>query len=666
MGRPRNAGRQSPSSWSLSPSALARTTATSRQSDDDVRRLSIGQVLRETYDDIFVRTDQWPRSAFVASLRGYLQENALELEQAVLTTREEAEQRTTCGPEVYGVMVPVIVREVLNTVRIRFSSLGQGGGDDDIEATRPRYLPIALIRDRGHFGDQQQQRPTTDAAGIDMGRDRQRQLVKTWCGFHPLACIFDESSDFSIDADEDMRSSTNRPGPSVHPAARTLMLAEALMLEEGKQEKEQAHQLLEQSHRLFDAGLTYGDERDLPACQAAVLLAWHHLTHISARRGIAYFALACQLLPRHNSASPAVAATVSLLEAILSTITVWAFSQLDRSTSHMFLRDSRLQTAQHLTSKSQGPWWCTSQVAALASLVFERHPETKSALPSTTKGSSLADVCASLYEQLSSSSSTSSSSKETEEASAHRGDVFHAAVGCARTFTMLCLIFPRSSPPQPGFGRRAIEASEGFVAVIKALEDERRSPRRASNHLVFSRLPHHTARPAEEASPLMNMTQDEAAMLAIIVTMHLKVCLSSLDIIGLDDGGDFYADSSLASRLLSVATSLASIAHSPWLSSDNEEINTVRCGLDEAVARLSSLSISSTQSSHSDAASTLASLDVEEFVPAWPLMAPSFLETYAFQALDTGEKQDTTTVEWLKPLWGSIMAAPGYEEEEPQ
>ena len=133
MGRPRNAGRHSPSSSSLSPSSLARTATTSRLSDDDVRRLSVGQVLRETYDDIFVRTDQWPRSAFVASLRGYLQENALELEQAVLTTREEAEQRTACGPEVYGVMVPVIVREVLNTVRIRFSSLGQGGdGADDI------------------------------------------------------------------------------------------------------------------------------------------------------------------------------------------------------------------------------------------------------------------------------------------------------------------------------------------------------------------------------------------------------------------------------------------------------------------------------------------------------------------------------------------------------
>lgn len=726
MGRPRNADKQGSST---------RRSSTIDSGNGFTTRRCLGDILQETYNDMFIYTDQWPRSAFAASLRGYLQDHALELENVKVDDEKEPEHSTTCGPEVYSLMVPILTREVLSTIRSQFSGLSkfQNNLSDDSEsvqqdeATRPRFLPIALIRDRGEPNMQKWRENRQRPAMENLDRDTQRQILKHWMGFHPLACLFDEGDDFYLDltAVQSEPSSDNR----VHPAARALILSEGLLTAAHESNddlhRRQAEWMLDQSHQLFAVGTTNADgfgkedeERDLAACKAAALLAWHHLAHLRARRGMAYFAVACQLLSRHGRASASsnsyndedfgnnrAASKHKLLESILFSITVWAFSQLDRSTSQVIAQNRELHLSSVASSYKpivptghtfmQATWGCTIHVASLGSFVLERHPQTKSALPTMSSNDrSITDVCTALYDQLASSNPGSSKGTAQEHTANNlAGDVFYAAASCAKTFIMLCLLFPRSSPLQPEVGKHATEVMERFVAIIKALEEARKSPSRraqgASKHPVLSKLAHHVDRPKKEStavSPLMNMTQEEAGMLGVVVTIHLSACLSSIERLALASD----SDEKLMSKLLALTTNLSQLSHSPWLSSDNEEINEIRAGLDEAQSRLASRSRassilqhfplpSSSSSPTSDAASTLASLDMDQFVPDWspPSMfsqatTPSFFGMYNIQEATTfeirGEKgQDDTlssTIEWLQPLWGAYNQ--GWDLQQPE
>lgn len=295
------------------------------------RRLA--DVLAGIYDEIFLA--QVPLNAFSAAFKSYMTESAPYLCYGA----EEMKEQTPCTPLVYYALFPLLVKEVLETCKHHYSSLGHAQ-----PRRGPSYLAVALARDKStHFLSEQ-----VADMHIDMDDAKFLGLAQTWTAVHPLSPYIGVSQ--ALEA-----GSLNR-------ALRSVIASEALVMT--KTAGAGSELFLGQAHKCFgEARLPHAGDKGvlMLACQVSMLLAWNHIAATRAKNGVAFLALACQLMAQLQGDTAVEVDTLAQdrLAGLSSLLTVWAFSQLDRSSGFQ-------------VHNRAGP--LLSSVAQMCSLLLSNHP----------------------------------------------------------------------------------------------------------------------------------------------------------------------------------------------------------------------------------------------------------------------------------------------------
>lgn len=299
------------------------------------------EALYDIHSEMFM--DYQPTSAFSVGLQRYMQEKAPYL----LYGAEEMQMQKPCTPPVYDALLPALVQDLIERCKVQYSSLGQVPNPME-EMNRPSYLAVALVRDHSEPPTSFNQLESIHLEDTDFA-----PLAQIWSTSHPLAeCV--------------LLSNAYGKDP-LNKALRSIIVSEAFTLVTPP--RPGSNQALEQAHRYFyDANLPRQDDPRslLLACQISSLLSWHHLAHTTVKRGIAFLALSCQLMAQINNHTACRGFLLDNLKSQLSLITVWAFSQLDRTSGCLIDMGDDPETV------SLSHFYCIS--AQMSSLLLNSHP----------------------------------------------------------------------------------------------------------------------------------------------------------------------------------------------------------------------------------------------------------------------------------------------------
>lgn len=292
-----------------------------RKDEEDINQeaqasISLGSILDSAFDDTF--SGKVPSTAFSAAVQGYVREYG---ESLVIDAQARAQQKI-CSPEVYEVLYPMIFKDVLDGCRWHFSSI-----DTDKQARRPAYFPVGL-----QYDTSQSMIPLYSDAFPEVEEGELRYLYKIWSHVHPLSA----GTSFSSLQGEQGK------------ALRHLIICEARQLEGDYPESEAHFGYASNVFRriqipVFDneTHLAGNAQTLISACQAALLFGWREFSSARSKRGATYMAVSGQLLGRLQNLrhrmkmSTDQLSTIKLLSSTFSFMTLWAFSQLDRSTGNL-------------------------------------------------------------------------------------------------------------------------------------------------------------------------------------------------------------------------------------------------------------------------------------------------------------------------------------------
>jgi hypothetical protein len=308
-------------------------------SSDSADYRSLADAFYDIYEEMF--TSRLPTSAFSVALQSYMRDKAPYL----VYGPEDLGEQKPCTPAVYDGLMPMLVQNLLDTCKFQYSVLGKGHQDME---KKPTYLTIALSRD-----DESLPFDTSAAHLVQEIRLESAEvasLSQTWFASHPLACCV------SI-------ADVHGEGP-LHKALLSIVACEASILSGLPRSEE----LLDQAHKIFfSTRLPDKDDVEslLLACQISTLLGWRHTAYTRVKWGIANLALACQLMAQIESRPERQGAILSNLKSFLSIITVWAFSQLDRSSGSLSVGDD---------PKASPLLQFYSRTAQMTSLLLNVHP----------------------------------------------------------------------------------------------------------------------------------------------------------------------------------------------------------------------------------------------------------------------------------------------------
>jgi Fungal Zn(2)-Cys(6) binuclear cluster domain len=280
--------------------------------------IDLGSILDTAFQDTF--GGKVPSTAFSAAVQGYVREYG---ESLIIDASARAQQKI-CTPEVYEVLYPMIFKDVLDGCRWHFSSM-----DLNKQARRPAYFPVGLQCDTSEsmipLYPSQKKFPEVEEGDL-------RYLYKIWSQVHPLS----SGIPFSCLQEEQGK------------ALRHLIICEARQLEGEYPESEIHFAYASNLYRqiqipVFDneTQLARTASTLISACQAALLFGWREFSSARSKRGAAYMAASGQLFGRLQNLSNRIEMKVEQLTIIkslsstFSLMTLWAFSQLDRSTGNL-------------------------------------------------------------------------------------------------------------------------------------------------------------------------------------------------------------------------------------------------------------------------------------------------------------------------------------------
>ncbi|PWN34581.1 uncharacterized protein FA14DRAFT_154035 [Meira miltonrushii] len=345
-------------------SQMGRPRKGEEEIDQDAQAcISVGSILDSAFEDTF--GGKVPSTAFSAAVQGYVREHG---ESLVIDAQARAQQKI-CSPDVYEVLYPMIFKDVLDGCRWHFSSM-----DTNKEARRPAYFPVGLQCDAS-----QSMIPLCSDAFTEVEEDDLRYLYKIWSQVHPLSAGISFSSLLGEQG----------------KALRHLIICEARQLEGDYPESEAHFGYASSQYRkvqipVFDneAQLAGTAHTLISACQAALLFGWREFSSARSKRGAAYMAASGQLLGRLQSLCNRMemsAEQLSVIKSLSSTfsfMTLWAFSQLDRSTGN--LGAGWLGFEVNATRSDEVI--ITDAVTRLCSTLLNNHPRILSSTHGTASG----------------------------------------------------------------------------------------------------------------------------------------------------------------------------------------------------------------------------------------------------------------------------------------
>ena len=291
--------------------------------------IAVGKLLDVAFDDAF--NSVMASTSFSAAVRSYMvtQGPSVAIDAAAMA------EQTPCGPQIYDLLFPQLIKELLEACRWHYSSLIPTDASGDLLSRKPAYLPIGLKRD--HTAHMRPAAMTASHAPFEVDNVELERLYRLWSAAHPFApCV-------SV-ANMQLRCASAQ-------AIQCLVVLEARQMCGEEQDEERIRMEYQRAENLFRAdGILIHDEGTdreaiesmFLACQASLLFGWHELAHNHPKRGTAYMAVAGQLmgqlhglvgLPQLNN--EAIVGSIKMTSSFLSVSTIWAFSQLDRSTGDL-------------------------------------------------------------------------------------------------------------------------------------------------------------------------------------------------------------------------------------------------------------------------------------------------------------------------------------------
>jgi len=311
---------------------------------------TLKDVLTNIYSEIFLNQSSLPLNAFSVALKAYMNEKAPHLQYG----EEEMKEQQPCPAGVYDALMPMLVKEVIETCKYKFSNLGQSPTSNK----RPSYLAVSLARDETiHFEASIDSR-AKEGVEVFLEDVEYYRLFQAWSKIHPLSLCISMSQGLGT--------------TSLSKALRGIIASEALVMTGARGER--SDQLLKQAQQQFcDTRLPKSNYKQtlLYACQVSTLLSWNSIAHTKVKKGVTFLALSCQLMAQlqNETSSLTVEEQVSLenLSAFLSLITIWSFSQLDQSSG--YLSGSIVAGVQ----SNQARFFCN--VSQMSSLLLDSHPD---------------------------------------------------------------------------------------------------------------------------------------------------------------------------------------------------------------------------------------------------------------------------------------------------
>lgn len=349
--------------------------------------LTVGALLEMTFDQTF-SSQNAPTTAFSAALRGSM------LEQPdVIADEELPPHQTTCGPAVYDALYIKLVVDVLEACKWYYSSLDRNKTrpeDQQSLYARQTFLRTALPHDNTtsmHFS-----KATDHDVALDVPDSELKILYDVWSAVHPLGvCI--------------CFSTLLRPCGAGQAIRHLVILEARQILRQGQMDDaaivaqtEHAEQCLAKSRLLDVPADGVPEEPSLQAllliCQASLLFAWNHLAHLKSRKGMTYMAVGGKGMGCLQRAFAAAAAasphrphqeqglhselkvSFEITSSFFFVCTVWAFSQLGRSTGEIGVSDASIfdRTGPPRPHSAVFP----AALGTLGNLLLSNHPYVKS------------------------------------------------------------------------------------------------------------------------------------------------------------------------------------------------------------------------------------------------------------------------------------------------